>query len=59
MKSLWNGSISFGLVNIPVRLVSSVRDHRQSRQRPLRRTREVKDYFPLEWEYIFSCYQPL
>jgi DNA end-binding protein Ku len=27
MKSIWNGSISFGLVNIPVRLYSAVEQH--------------------------------
>ena len=25
-RSLWSGSISFGLVNVPVRLVSAARD---------------------------------
>lgn len=26
-RSVWSGSLSFGLVNVPVRLVSAVRDH--------------------------------
>ena len=26
-RSLWSGSISFGLVNVPVRLVSARTDH--------------------------------
>lgn len=26
-RSLWTGSLSFGLVNVPVALVSGVRDH--------------------------------
>ncbi len=28
VRSIWNGSISFGLVNIPVRLTGAVREHR-------------------------------
>jgi DNA end-binding protein Ku len=27
-RSLWTGSISFGLVNVPVRLYSAVSEHR-------------------------------
>src|SRR5450432_1139719 len=27
MRSIWSGSISFGLVNIPVKLYSAVEDH--------------------------------
>ena len=31
-RSMWKGSIAFGLVNIPVELYSATRDHRYLRK---------------------------
>ena len=46
-RSIWKGSISFGLVNIPVELYSAVRDHR-----PRFRLLHAKDESPVRYERI-------
>jgi DNA end-binding protein Ku len=46
-RSIWKGSISFGLVNIPVELYSAVRDHR-----PRFRLLHAKDEAPIRYERV-------
>jgi DNA end-binding protein Ku len=46
-RSIWKGSISFGLVNIPVELFSAVRDHR-----PRFRLLHAKDESPVHYERV-------
>src|SRR6202023_3874276 len=46
-RSLWKGSISFGLVNIPIELHTAVRDHR-----PLFRMLHAKDKSPVRFERV-------
>jgi DNA end-binding protein Ku len=46
-RSIWKGSISFGLVNIPVELYSAVRDHR-----PRFRLLHAKDESPVHYERV-------
>jgi DNA end-binding protein Ku len=46
-RSIWKGSIAFGLVNIPVELYSAVRDHR-----PRFRLLHAKDESPVKYERV-------
>jgi DNA end-binding protein Ku len=46
-RSIWKGSLAFGLVNIPVELYSAVRDHR-----PKFRLLHAKDEQPVRYERI-------
>ncbi|MCU1384333.1 MAG: Non-ous end joining protein Ku [Acidobacteria bacterium] len=46
-RSLWKGSISFGLVNIPIELHTAVRDHR-----PKFRMLHAKDRSPVKYERV-------
>src|SRR5215831_5224854 len=46
-RALWKGSISFGLVNVPVELHTAVRDHR-----PHFRMLHVKDKSPVRFERV-------
>src|SRR3954465_8930610 len=46
-RSLWKGSISFGLVNIPIELHTAVRDHR-----PKFRMLHAKDHSPVKYERV-------
>ena len=46
-RALWKGSISFGLVNIPVELHTAVRDHR-----PKFRLLHAKDQSPVRFERV-------
>ncbi len=46
-RSIWNGSIAFGLVSIPVELFSATRDHR-----PKFRLLHAKDEEPVRYERI-------
>jgi DNA end-binding protein Ku len=46
-RSMWKGSIAFGLVNIPVELFSAVRDHR-----PKFRLLHAKDEAPVRYERV-------
>ena len=46
-RSMWKGSIVFGLVNIPVELYSAVRDHR-----PRFRLLHAKDESPVHYERV-------
>jgi len=46
-RSLWKGSISFGLVNIPIELHTAVRDHR-----PKLRMLHAKDKSPVKYERV-------
>ena len=46
-RSIWTGSIAFGLVNIPVELFSAVRDHR-----PKFRLLHAKDEAPVRYERV-------
>src|SRR5262245_63331001 len=46
-RSIWKGSIAFGLVNIPVELYSAVRDHR-----PRFRLLHAKDESPVHYERV-------
>src|SRR5258705_3106918 len=46
-RSLWKGSISFGLVNIPIELHTAVRDHR-----PKFRMLDAKDKSPVRFERV-------
>jgi DNA end-binding protein Ku len=46
-RSMWKGSIAFGLVNIPVELYSAVRDHR-----PKFRLLHAKDESPVKYERV-------
>jgi DNA end-binding protein Ku len=64
-RNLWSGTLSFGLVAVPVRMVSAVRDHdihfheidRQTGERiEIRRTCE-KDANEVPWEQIGHGYE--
>src|SRR6476660_7930243 len=46
-RALWKGSISFGLVNIPIELHTAVRDHR-----PKFRMLHAKDKSPVRFERV-------
>src|SRR5207237_8988571 len=46
-RALWKGSISFGLVNIPIELHTAVRDHR-----PKFRMLHAKDTSPVRFERV-------
>jgi DNA end-binding protein Ku len=46
-RSMWKGSIAFGLVNIPVELYSATRDHR-----PKFRLLHAKDEAPVKYERV-------
>ena len=46
-RSMWKGSIAFGLVNIPIELYSAVRDHR-----PRFRLLHAKDESPVHYERV-------
>jgi len=46
-RSLWKGSISFGLVNIPIELHTAVRDHR-----PKFRMLHARDKSPVKYERV-------
>ena len=46
-RSIWKGSVAFGLVNIPVELYSAVRDHR-----PRFRLLHAKDEAPVRYERV-------
>lgn len=46
-RSMWKGSLAFGLVNIPVELYSAVRDHR-----PRFRLLHAKDESPVQYERV-------
>ena len=46
-RSMWKGSIAFGLVNIPVELYSAMRDHR-----PKFRLLHAKDESPVHYERV-------
>src|ERR1700730_5530111 len=46
-RALWKGSISFGLVNIPIELQTAVRDHR-----PHFRMLHAKDRSPVKFERV-------
>ena len=48
-RSLWTGSISFGLVSIPIELHTAVRDHR-----PKFRLLHAKDQSPVKQELEMS-----
>ena len=64
-RALWKGSISFGLVNIPIELHTAVRDHRprfrmlHAKDRsPVRFQRVcVKDGHPVAWEDLVKGYE--
>ena len=46
-RSMWKGSIAFGLVNIPIELYSATRDHR-----PKFRMLHAKDESPIHYEKV-------
>jgi DNA end-binding protein Ku len=46
-RSMWKGSIAFGLVNIPIELYSAVRDHR-----PKFRLLHARDEAPIRYERV-------
>src|SRR5262245_50061614 len=46
-RALWKGSLSFGLVNIPIELHTAVRDHR-----PRFRMLHAKDKSPVKFERV-------
>ena len=46
-RSIWKGSLAFGLVNIPIELYSAVRDHR-----PSFRLLHAKDEAPIRYERV-------
>src|SRR5205814_6866121 len=46
-RALWKGSITFGLVNIPIELHTAVRDHR-----PHFRMLHAKDKSPVRFERV-------
>ena len=64
-RALWKGSISFGLVNIPIELHTAVRDHRphfrmlHAKDRsPVRVQRVcIKDGHPVAWEDLVKGYE--
>lgn len=64
-RALWKGSISFGLVNIPIELYTAVRNHRpkfrmlHAKDRsPVRFERVcIKDGHPVAWEDLVKGYE--
>ena len=46
-RSMWKGSLAFGLVNIPIELYSATRDHR-----PKFRLLHAKDEAPIRYERV-------
>jgi DNA end-binding protein Ku len=64
-RALWKGSISFGLVNIPIELHTAVRNHRPkfrmlhaSDHSPVRFERVcIKDGHPVAWEDLVKGYE--
>jgi len=64
-RALWKGSISFGLVNIPIELHTAVHDHRPKfrmlhakDKSPVRFERVcVKDGHPVAWEELVKGYE--
>jgi DNA end-binding protein Ku len=64
-RALWKGSISFGLVNIPIELHTAVRDHRPrfrmlhaKDKSPVKFQRVcVRDGHPLAWEELVKGYE--
>ena len=64
-RALWNGSISFGLVNIPIELHTAVRDHRPrfrmlhaSDKSPVKFERVcIKDGHKVAWEDLVKGYE--
>ena len=64
-RALWKGSISFGLVNIPIELHTAVRDHRPKfrmlhakDKSPVRFERVcIRDGHPVAWEELVKGYE--
>src|SRR5437870_2645219 len=64
-RALWKGSISFGLVNIPIELHTAVRDHRPKfrmlhakDKSPIRFERVcIRDGHPVAWEDLVKGYE--
>jgi DNA end-binding protein Ku len=64
-RALWKGSISFGLVNIPIELYTAVHDHRPhfrmlhaKDQSPVRFERVcIRDGKPVAWEDLVKGYE--
>jgi DNA end-binding protein Ku len=64
-RALWKGSISFGLVNIPIELHTAVRDHRPrfrmlhaKDKSPVRFERVcIRDGTPVAWEDLIKGYE--
>ena len=64
-RALWKGSISFGLVNIPIELHTAVRDHRPkfrllhaTDKSPVKFERRcIKDGHPVAWEDLVKGYE--
>jgi len=64
-RALWKGSISFGLVNIPIELHTAVRDHRPKfrmlhakDKSPVKFQRVcIKDGHPVAWEDLVKGYE--
>jgi DNA end-binding protein Ku len=64
-KAIWKGSISFGLVNIPIELHTAVRDHRPrfrmlhaKDKSPVRFQRVcISDGHPVAWEDLVKGYE--
>jgi DNA end-binding protein Ku len=64
-RALWKGSISFGLVNIPIELHTAVHDHRPKFRMlhakdasPVRFERVcIKDGLPVAWEELVKGYE--
>src|SRR5216110_221207 len=64
-RALWKGSITFGLVNIPIELHTAVRDHRPhfrmlhaTDKSPVRFERVcIRDGHPVAWEDLVKCYE--
>src|SRR5438270_1673053 len=64
-RALWKGSVTFGLVNIPVELHTAVRDHRPhfrmlhtKDKSPVRFERVcIRDGRPVAWEDLVKGYE--
>ena len=64
-RALWKGSISFGLVNIPIELHTAVRDHRPkfrmlhaADKSPVKYERVcIRDGHPVAWEDLVKGYE--
>src|SRR6266851_4601 len=64
-RALWKGSISFGLVNIPIELHTAVRDHRPKfrmlhakDKSPVKFQRVcIRDGHPVAWEELVKGYE--